>query len=89
MPPGEVIRPGWLIHARFPPTPVTGTSIGVRASQAGDAFDRPMFTSFGVQWFDKARGTWLPVAGAVSPWQAAGPGPWLARESGWTQTFVP
>ena len=64
-----------------------GTTVGVRASQPGDSFGRPMFTRFTYQWRNAA-GAWLPVAGAGSPWLAAGPGPWLNRETGWTQSFV-
>ncbi len=64
-----------------------GTSAGVRASQPGDALGRPMFTRFSYQW-RSATGAWLAVPGAGSPWLAAGPGRWLARETGWTQTFV-
>ena len=64
-----------------------GTTAGVRASQPGDALDHPMFTRFSFQW-RTAAGAWLAVPGAGSPWLAAGPGPWLSRETGWTQTFA-
>ncbi len=64
-----------------------GTTAGVRASQPGDALGRPMSTRFSYQW-QNAAGAWLPVPGAGSPWLAAGPGPWLDRETGWTQTFA-
>lgn len=61
-------------------------TVGVRASQAGDELDRRMFTRFSFQWFSQQRNAWLS-AGAGSPWLDAGPGPWLARETGWNQTF--
>ena len=64
-----------------------GTTVGVRASQPGDALGRAMFTRFSYQW-QNAAGAWLAVPGAGSPWLAAGPGPWLNRETGWTQTFA-
>ena len=64
-----------------------GATAGVRASQPGDAQGRAMFTRFSYQW-QNAAGAWLPVPGAGSPWLAAGPGPWLNHESGWTQTFA-
>ncbi len=64
-----------------------GTTVGVRASQPGDALGRPMFTRFSYQW-QNAAGAWLAVPGAGSPWLAAGPGPWLNRETGWTQSFA-
>lgn len=64
-----------------------GTTVGVRASQPGDVLGRAMFTRFSYQW-RTAAGAWQAVPGAGSPWLAAGPGPWLARETGWTQTFV-
>jgi hypothetical protein len=64
-----------------------GTTAGVRASQPGDALGRPMSTRFSYEWQNVA-GAWLPVPGAGSPWLDAGPGPWLNRETGWTQTFA-
>jgi len=63
-----------------------GTTVGVRASQPGDPLGSPMFTRFSYQW-QNAAGAWVAVPGAGSPWLAAGPGPWLNRETGWTQTF--
>ena len=64
-----------------------GTTAGVRASQPGDALGRPMSTRFSYHW-QNAAGAWSPVPGAGSPWLAAGAGPWLNRETGWTQTFA-
>ena len=51
------------------------------AYRSGDALGRPMSTRFSYEW-QTAAGAWLPVQGAGSPWLAAGPGPWLARETG-------
>jgi hypothetical protein len=63
-----------------------GATMGVRASQPGDAFGSPMSTRFSAQWLNQ--GTWQAVPGSESPWIAAGPGPWLSRETGWDRTFV-
>ncbi len=63
-------------------------TVGVRASQAGDAADRRMFTRFSYQW-QNAAGAWQSIAGAGSGWLDAGPGPWVSHETGWNQTFAP
>jgi hypothetical protein len=62
-------------------------TVGVRASQAGDAGDRGMFTRFSYQW--QNGGAWQALPGAGSGWLDAGPGPWIASETGWNQTFAP
>jgi len=62
-------------------------TVGVRASQAGDSDDRRMFTRFSLQWLKS--GAWQSVPGAGSGWLDAGAGAWLARETGWNQTFAP
>ena len=64
-------------------------TVGVRASQAGDSAGRRMFTRFSFQWFSAQRNAWLAIPGAGSGWLDAGPGPWVAHESGWNQTFSP
>jgi hypothetical protein len=64
-------------------------SLGVRASMPGDVMGRPMFTRFGAQWLDPGSEAWVGVPGSKSPWLAAGPGPWLSRQTGWTRTFAP
>ena len=64
-------------------------TVGVRASQAGDALGRRMFTRFSYQWFSKQKNAWLPIPGAGSGWLDAGAGPWVSHETGWNQTFAP
>ena len=64
-------------------------TVGVRASQAGDALGRRMYTRFSYQWLSAKTGSWQPIAGAGSGWLAADPGPWVASETGWNQTFAP
>jgi hypothetical protein len=66
-----------------------GGSMGVRAAQPGDSFDRPMATRFSAQWLNPANGAWQAVPGSASPWLLAGTGPWLTRETGWTRSFSP
>jgi len=78
----ELVGPQWAQVNQC-----AGATVGVRASQPGDALRRPMFSRFGYHWRDAA-GVWRAVPGAGSPWLAAGPGPWLNRETGWTQTFA-
>ena len=64
-------------------------TVGVRASQAGDAADRRMFTRFSYQWQSARTGVWQSVPGAGSGWLDAGAGSWLSSETGWNQTFAP
>ena len=64
-------------------------TVGVRASQAGDSAGRRMYTRFSYQWFSAQKNAWLTVPGAGSGWLDAGAGPWVARETGWNQTFDP
>ena len=64
-------------------------TVGVRASQAGDTAGRRMYTRFTYQWQSVRTGAWQTVPGAGSGWLAAGPGPWVASETGWNQTFAP
>jgi hypothetical protein len=64
-------------------------TVGVRASQAGDADGRRMYTRFSYQWLSRTTGAWQAIPGAGSGWLAAGPGAWVASESGWNQTFAP
>jgi hypothetical protein len=79
----ELVGPQWANVNQC-----TGTTVGVRASQPGDGPGRAMSTRFGYQWLDPARDAWVEVPGAGSGWLAAGTGPWLNRETGWTQTFA-
>ena len=62
-------------------------TVGVRASQAGDAAGRRMYTRFTYQWLSRRTGAWQTIPGAGSGWLAAGPGLWVASETGWNQTF--
>jgi hypothetical protein len=64
-------------------------TVGVRASQAGDALGRRMFSRFSLQWFSDQKNAWLTIPGAGSGWLAAGTGPWVSYETGWNQTFAP
>lgn len=64
-------------------------TVGVRASQAGDAAGRRMYTRFTYQWFSQEANAWQSAPGAGSGWLDAGKGPWLARETGWNQAFEP
>ena len=64
-------------------------TVGVRASQAGDAAGRRMYTRFSYQWQSAKTGAWQSVPGAGSGWLDAGPGLWVASETGWNQTFAP
>lgn len=61
-------------------------TVGVRASQAGDAADRRMYTRFSYQW--QNGGAWQSVPGAGSGWLDAGSTRWVASETGWNQTFA-
>lgn len=64
-------------------------TVGVRASQPGDSAGRAMYTRFTYQWQSRRTGVWQAVPGAGSGWLAAGPGLWVASETGWNQTFAP
>ncbi len=64
-------------------------TVGIRASQPGDAADRRMYTRFSYQWQSRRTGAWQTIAGAGSGWLDSGPGLWVARETGWNQTFAP
>jgi hypothetical protein len=64
-------------------------TVGVRASQAGDIDGRRMYTRFSYQWRSVRTGAWQTIAGAGSGWLDAGPGLWVARQTGWNQTFAP
>ena len=64
-------------------------TVGVRASQPGDAKGRSMYTRFSYQWLSAKTGAWQSIGGAGSGWLAAGPGLWVASETGWNQTFAP
>ncbi len=64
-------------------------TVGVRASQPGDAVGRRMYTRFSFQWLSAKSGAWQPVGGAGSGWLDAGAGYWVASETGWNQTFAP
>ena len=64
-------------------------TVGVRASQAGDALGRRMFTRFSHQWFSAQKNAWIAIPGAGSGWLDAGAGPWVSHETGWNQTFAP
>ena len=64
-------------------------TVGVRASQAGDALGRRMFSRFSLQWFSAQQNDWVTIPAAGSGWLAAGAGPWVSYETGWNQAFAP
>jgi hypothetical protein len=82
----EAVGPQWASVNTCDPGSRT---VGVRASQAGDSEGRRMFTRFSYQWLSAKTGAWQSIAGAGSGWLAAGPGLWVASETGWNQAFLP
>jgi hypothetical protein len=43
-----------------------------------------MRVRFTAQWYSRARGAWLPVQGASSPWLDAGSAQYVYQQAGWT-----
>ena len=64
-------------------------TVGVRASQAGRRRRAAHVHALHLPVAEPKNGVWQSIPGAGSGWLAAGPGLWVASETGWNQTFAP
>jgi hypothetical protein len=79
---GGALVPSWANANICSPT-----QFGVRAQLAGDGSDGDLKARFSAQWLNG--GSWVPLSGAVSPWQTAGSAAYTWQQVGWTFQLAP